>query len=121
MKRLFARLSLLQRSQISLRVRVAGAQPQYLAEFGDGGIDLFGLAKRYSETHVRGRVAGIELNRTTEFNHGLFRLATGVQSEAEVVMRLRQVRIESDGALEMPDGRVQAVPIGQDDSEGVVC
>ena len=35
-------------------------------------------------------------------------------------MRLGKVWIELDGALEMPDGRLHAVLIGQDDSEGVV-
>ena len=104
--RLFARLPILQRLQISLRVRISGAQPQGFAEFGDGGIDLPGLAKRYSQTQVGGRVAGIELDRAPELSHGLFRFAMGLESAAEVVMRLRKVRIESDGALEMPvDGR----------------
>jgi len=98
--------------QISLRVRISGAQPQYFAQFGDGGIHLPGLAKRYSETQVGGALQGsswiARRNSTTAFSacHEPAKRSQGCNAPPQSPDRIGR-RARNAG------WPVQAVPIGQ--------
>src|SRR5262245_60503009 len=70
---------------------------------------------------MRGRIAWIELDRSPERGHRLFSLPAGLQGAPEIVMGLRKLRLQPDGAFKMPDGRLHLVLTGHQNSERVVC
>ena len=107
-------------AEVAVGLGVVGLEPDRLAVFGDGLVELPLGLQGDAEVVVGLGVVGLEPDRLAVFGDGLVELPLGLQGDAEVDVGLGVVGLEPDRLAVFGDGLVE-LPLGtQGDAEVVV-